>query len=474
MTTKSSQGTLVLGGVVVVAAIALGAYFIGQGSDVTETATPANLAETPAAVTAEAAPEPAPAAEPAPTVEVTRAAPIFDTVRVEADGTTVIAGQFAGGGAVELRLDGEVIERIEAGADGAFAAFLTIDPSDQPRVLSLVGDPDGEAIEAAESVIIAPFGVTEPEVAEVVAEEAPTEEAPVKEAVADEAPVEEAPAEAAPVEEVTEEAPAEVAVAEATAEAPVAQETAEPAQDAEPVVAAEPTAEPAAEEPTVEPAAQEEVQVASVAEPTEAAEPASEPAAEAAPAAEPVAEPAPAEAPQLLVADAEGVRVLADGSGLEALTLDTITYDDDGEVKLAGRATGEGFVQAYLNDASVGTAAIAADHSWQIDLHDVEPGVYTLRLDEVSPQGEVVSRMETPFKREVATEVAATMADQVTEETRAAVRIVQPGNSLWAIATDTYGDGFKYVYVYEANRDLIRDPDLIYPGQVFVLPEISE
>jgi nucleoid-associated protein YgaU len=450
---------MVLGGVVVVAAIALGAYFIGQGSDVTETATPANLAETPAAVTAEAAPEPAPAAEPAPAVEVTRAAPIFDTVRVEADGTAVIAGQFAGGGAVELRLNGEVIERIEAGADGAFAAFLSIAPSDQPRVLSLIGDPDGEAIEAAETVIIAPFGVTEPVVAEADVEEAPTEAAPVEETPADEAPV----------EAVTEEAPVEVAVAEPVSEEPAAQEPTEAAKDAEPVVAAaEPTAEPAAEEPVAEPAAQEDVQVASVAEPTATAEPTSEPVAE------PVAEPAPAEAPQLLVADAEGVRVLADGTALEALTLDTITYDDNGEVKLAGRATGEGFVQAYLNDASVGTAAIAADHSWQIDLLDVEPGVYTLRLDEVSPQGEVVSRMETPFKREVATEVAATMADQVTEETRAAVRIVQPGNSLWAIATDTYGDGFKYVYVYEANRDLIRDPDLIYPGQVFVLPEISE
>ncbi|NCW68961.1 MAG: LysM peptidoglycan-binding domain-containing protein, partial [Marivivens sp.] len=177
---------------------------------------------------------------------------------------------------------------------------------------------------------------------------------------------------------------------------------------------------------------------------------------------------------QLLVADAEGVRVLADGAALEALTLDTITYDDNGEVKLAGRATGEGFVQAYLDGASVGTATIEADRSWLIDLVGVEPGVYTLRLDEVSPQGDVVSRMETPFKREVATEVAATMADQVTEETRAAVRTVQPGNTLWAIASDTYGDGIKYVYVYEANRDLIRDPDLIYPGQVFVLPEISE
>ena len=450
MTTKSSQGTLVLGGVVVVAAIALGAYFIGQGSDGAETATPANLAEVPAVAT-EAAPEPASAAEPSPVVEITRAAPIFDTVRVEADGTAVIAGQFDGGGAVELRLDGEVIERIEAGADGAFAAFLTIAPSDQPRVLSLVGDPDGDAIEAAETVIIAPFGMAEPEMAEGVADEAPAEDV------------------------VTEDT-AEVAVAEANTEVAEAPDTTEPVQDAEPVVAA---VEAATEETATEPVVQEEVQVATAAEPTIAAEPASEPAAEAepveaAPAAEPAAEPAPAAAPQLLVADAEGVRVLADGAALEALTLDTITYDDNGEVKLAGRATGEGFVQAYLNGASVGTATIQADGSWQIDLVGVEPSVYTLRLDEVSAQGEVVSRMETPFKREVATEVAATMADQVTEETRAAVRTVQPGNTLWAIASDTYGDGIKYVYVYEANRDLIRDPDLIYPGQVFVLPEISE
>lgn len=450
MTTKSSQGTLVLGGVVVVAAIALGAYFIGQGSDGAETAIPANLAEVPAVAT-EAAPEPASAAEPSPVVEITRAAPIFDTVRVEADGTAVIAGQFDGGGAVELRLDGEVIERIEAGADGAFAAFLTIAPSDQPRVLSLVGDPDGDAIEAAETVIIAPFGMAEPEVAEGVAEEVAAEEAPA--------------------EEVVTEETAEVAVAEANTEVAEAPDTTEPVQDAEPVVAA---VEAATEETAAAPAAQEEVQVATAAEPTTAAEPASEPAAEAAPVAEPIAEPAPATAPQLLVADAEGVRVLADGAALEALTLDTITYDDNGEVKLAGRATGEGFVQAYLNGASVGTATIQADGSWQIDLVGVEPGVYTLRLDEVSAQGEVVSRMETPFKREVATEVAATMADQVTEETRAAVRTVQPGNTLWAIASDTYGDGIKYVYVYEANRDLIRDPDLIYPGQVFVLPEISE
>jgi nucleoid-associated protein YgaU len=48
---------------------------------------------------------------------------------------------------------------------------------------------------------------------------------------------------------------------------------------------------------------------------------------------------------------------------------------------------------------------------------------------------------------------------------------VQPGFTLWAIARETYGDGVLYVQVFEANRDKIKDPDLIYPGQVFTVPQ---
>ena len=47
---------------------------------------------------------------------------------------------------------------------------------------------------------------------------------------------------------------------------------------------------------------------------------------------------------------------------------------------------------------------------------------------------------------------------------------VQRGDTLWAISQDRYGSGFLYVRVFEANRDSIRDPDLIYPGQVFSVP----
>ena len=48
---------------------------------------------------------------------------------------------------------------------------------------------------------------------------------------------------------------------------------------------------------------------------------------------------------------------------------------------------------------------------------------------------------------------------------------VTQGNSLWAIAREVYGDGLMYVRVFEANKGQIRDPDLIYPGQVFEIPQ---
>mgnify|MGYP001061133972 FL=1 len=80
--------------------------------------------------------------------------------------------------------------------------------------------------------------------------------------------------------------------------------------------------------------------------------------------------------------------------------------------------------------------------------------------------GDVTSRVETPFKREDPVALAAVdnpqaLATQVT---------VQTGATLWAIARERYGEGRLYVQVFEANRDSIRDPDLIYPGQVFALP----
>lgn len=48
---------------------------------------------------------------------------------------------------------------------------------------------------------------------------------------------------------------------------------------------------------------------------------------------------------------------------------------------------------------------------------------------------------------------------------------VVKGDSLSRIAKQQYGDASKWRTIYEANRDLIKDPDLIYPGQSLKIPE---
>lgn len=48
---------------------------------------------------------------------------------------------------------------------------------------------------------------------------------------------------------------------------------------------------------------------------------------------------------------------------------------------------------------------------------------------------------------------------------------IKKGDTLWAIAKIHYGDGNKYHQIFEANREVIKDADLIYPGQKIRIPK---
>lgn len=48
--------------------------------------------------------------------------------------------------------------------------------------------------------------------------------------------------------------------------------------------------------------------------------------------------------------------------------------------------------------------------------------------------------------------------------------VVQPGDTLWAIATANYGNGDQYLRIVRANPTQISDPDMIFPGQVLRVP----
>jgi len=162
--------------------------------------------------------------------------------------------------------------------------------------------------------------------------------------------------------------------------------------------------------------------------------------------------------------DAEPEVAKAEPETTKPLSLETIVYDDLGDVVISGRASNDDFVRVYLDNKPADVQKVADSGQWKITLADVPAGLYSLRVDSVNSAGAVTQRVLSPFKREAALAVAAS-ADMPKSNVT-----IQPGFTLWALAKERYGNGTKYVQIFEANRDRIKDPDLIYPGQVFDLP----
>lgn len=53
-------------------------------------------------------------------------------------------------------------------------------------------------------------------------------------------------------------------------------------------------------------------------------------------------------------------------------------------------------------------------------------------------------------------------------------RVISRGDSLWSLSRLAYGDGARFAVIFNANRDKIHNPNLIYPGQTFVMPQKTE
>lgn len=61
--------------------------------------------------------------------------------------------------------------------------------------------------------------------------------------------------------------------------------------------------------------------------------------------------------------------------------------------------------------------------------------------------------------------------DDAVEGSEGVYHTVEKGDTLWAIAKKTLGDGNRYNEIFEANRPMLSDPDKIYPGQTLRIPQ---
>jgi len=418
------------------------------------------------------------------------AAPEMDLARFESDGSGVIAGRAEPGSEISILLDAAEIDALRVPADGNFVAFVTVPLSDQPQVISLIARRGEEERASDAQFILAPVApVVVAEAAQTPIDPAPS---PDTETTATaEADSAEGAAEAAV--EVVQDLAEDVT----TAVADAANETAEALGDAASAVAAEvaeiadSAAEPAAPQPVDAPDPVAEPQSAPLVADTAQSDPQPVPetteTADAGADVEPAPKPAAPKQVAVLRSDASGVQLVqpatpANDAPATGVALDTISYDAEGDVILSGRGEADAVVRAYLDNKAVADLAVAGDGRWTGKLANVAPGIYNLRLDALDASGKVLSRLETPFKREApevlapapetpAAPDAAPVADSTTPVPPVRAITVQKGDTLWAISRERYGDGLLYVRVFDANRDAIRNPDLIYPGQVFTIPE---
>jgi nucleoid-associated protein YgaU len=144
-----------------------------------------------------------------------------------------------------------------------------------------------------------------------------------------------------------------------------------------------------------------------------------------------------------------------------ALSMDALEHDDQGRIVLSGRATPGATVQIYAGTQPLATATADAAGEWSAkSTRVVGPGRVELRLDQLGKDARVVQRIVMPLPQAAAAEL-----------TPGQDYIVQPGNNLWQISRRAYGVGTHYLIIYSANLGQIRDPERIYPGQVFRVPK---
>lgn len=106
----------------------------------------------------------------------------------------------------------------------------------------------------------------------------------------------------------------------------------------------------------------------------------------------------------------------------------------------------------------------------QLELPDAPPPISV-----VDTETEVASDLDTQTPiadgEELPTLTAVQVGDAEDQRFASGKAIIRSGDNLWTIASRVYGSGDRFTTIYQANRQQIRDPNLIYPGQVFNLPE---
>lgn len=406
--------------------------------------------------------------EPAEEADTQATVPVFDVVRIDAEGNALVAG-LADPGTLEVLLEGEIITETPVDGSGKFAALFTVAPSDLPRVMTLRATSENDQTTLSEqSVIVEPFALPVV-VAEAGAESADQVEETATETEAGETEVASETAEPAATEETETAARTVIADEEgirvlpgATAPSSVRIDTISYGSAGEVLIAGQGTTAGATARLYVN---NEALVTAEIAEDFtwETVLPDVESGLYVLRVDQIAADGSVTSRAQIPFQREAVADILAAQADVAAAPVEAADEEVAEDVTEAAETTEEIVVAATETEELPVTNAVAPE---------TQEGTEQADVTEITSE-DVIAVATQEVAEEITEEPAAEPVASETEPTPARPQVVtvQPGFTLWGIASETYGDGFLYVQLYEANKDQIRDPDLIYPGQIFELPE---
>ena len=151
-------------------------------------------------------------------------------------------------------------------------------------------------------------------------------------------------------------------------------------------------------------------------------------------------------------------------SQIAALAPSAIVWRDASRVLISG--TSRGGVRVAVNDAKgqFGEALVLVDGAWQVaGSLDMDIAVNQLRFALFDDANQIIARYDLPVKAR----------DLAKGQDGSPLVVVNKGDMLWRIAYHQLGEGVKYVDIVRRNQQDIADPDLIYPKQIFAVPQSS-
>ena len=148
----------------------------------------------------------------------------------------------------------------------------------------------------------------------------------------------------------------------------------------------------------------------------------------------------------------------------KTISVEAVEVEND-TLFVAGTASPNETVRVYVDDKLVGDVKTGDGGQWLLEeTKPLGPGEYNIRVDLLGKgSGDVVARAAVPFTVQDLTpaELAKAEVGNV---------IIRKNDNLWTIAQRLYGDGRRYTSIYQQNRDQIKNPELIFPGQIFQVP----